>query len=75
MAKQPGGAWRVAFLPTYHSLFVALHGGEGERFLRRAIAARARGREALLEQWESASAVPPPGRGDWIAALLLATKA
>jgi hypothetical protein len=75
LAKQPDGAWRVAFLPTYHSLFVALHGEQGERFLRSAIAAHARGREALLEQWESASADPPPVRDRGTAALPIAKKA
>ena len=56
LAQQADGGWRVAFVPTYHSMFVTLYGEQGEQFFRRAVALRGRGRERQLEQWQSASA-------------------
>ena len=61
LAQRPDGGWRVAFLPTYRSLFVARFGDEGERFFRQRLAARVGTKPWQLDQWSTTASPATPG--------------
>lgn len=52
------GSWRVAFLPTYFSMFSGVHGRDGEAFLYRTLAARLGRKSSMLARWREVGPEP-----------------
>jgi len=60
LERGPDGAWRVAFMPTYTSLFTGLDGGQGAAFLDSAISQSLGRRASLVAGWRNRA---PRSRG------------